>query len=128
MELSTGLAIGAVALACLNFAYLQFAVIAGVKERLSSVETKVELFWGAIESKVVDMLKSPTNQRKDGLLDKLRDHTINMDEAMELSRILDDEVYGRKDSVKELASCLALGRLQQLICDLAKGKKIKVEK
>ncbi len=122
MDLGAILAICAVTIAGVGFVYQQFAVLSHIKERLASLETKVELFWSAIESKIVTMLKSPTHLRKDELLDKLLNHSISMEEAIELSRIMSEETYGKRDGAKEIASCLMTGRLQQLIIDLEKKK------
>jgi len=91
--------------------------IADLRSKMSSLETKTELFWRCIEGRVVEMLKSyPTNLNKDVLLDKLSDNSLTLREAEELRTILGCELDKAVD--KQFAYVLALGLIEQKIYDL----------
>lgn len=105
--------------AIVGLLYQQFGVLGDIKERLTSVETKMELFWTAIQSKTIDMLKSPTNLVKDGLLDKLRNGDCTRDDCHTLYDMLIAEMKAKKPSDgKMLAYCIVLGRINQRLFDL----------
>ena len=105
--------------------YQRFGVITGIVERLAKVETKVDLFWSAIEGRVTEILKSPTHLEKDELLDKLVSKEINLQGAQRLRTILNEELKNRKriDNGKRLAYALMLGRLEQVIFDFGGKRK-----
>lgn len=91
--------------------------IGEIKSKISSLETKTELFWRCIEGKVVDMLKTyPTNIDKDVLLDKFKENSLTIEEAERLRTALNCEIQNTQD--KQLAYILALARLEQIIYDL----------
>jgi len=91
--------------------------IGEIKSKISSLETKTELFWRCIEGKVVDMLKTyPTNIDKDVLLDKFKENSLTIEEAERLRTALNCEIQNTQD--KQFAYILAIARLEQLIYDL----------
>lgn len=93
--------------------------ISSMKERLTRLETKMELFWKIVENNVGRLLKSPRQPRKDELLDKLSGNSLNREEAAELKEILEREFAKKgKRSQLSLAYILALGRLEQVLFDL----------
>jgi hypothetical protein len=97
--------------------FQHFAVTAKIQERITRLETKVELFWSSIEKSVAPMLKSyPTNVEKDILLDKMTLGELSLDEAYHLRTILMEEAKIERD--KAIAYALALARLEQIIYDL----------
>lgn len=116
------MAVAGVAIIGLLFQY--FAVISGIKERLTEIETKVELFWKALEGRVVDMLKSPNLPYQDVLLEKLRAGGLSEEEAEDLKEILLKEMLSKEeDAGKQLAYVLIIGRLDGIIFELRKGHK-----
>jgi hypothetical protein len=90
-------------------------------ERMTKLETKVDLFWRVVETNVGQLLKSPTHATKDTLLDKLAHRELTIQEAELLRGILTDEMQlkGRTDSV--VAYALIIARLEQVIYEL-RGK------
>ena len=93
-------------------------------ERVTRVETKVELFWKGIEGNMVSLLKSPTKHRKDALLDKLSCNTLNQAEAIELKDILTKEFNGKKRANPlGMAYVMAIARLDLVLFNLKEGIK-----
>ena len=93
----------------------------GINIKVSTLETKTELFWRCIENRVVDMIKTfPTNIKKDVLLDKLKSKEIILEEAAVLKTILEGELKtAEKDA---LSYILVLSRLEQIIFELRTRK------
>lgn len=116
------LAIGAMVVSVAGLLITYFGFILGVNERVTKVETKVELFWKVVETNVGQLLKSPVHIEKDLLLDKLAHQELTIKEAETLRSILTDEMQlkGRNDSI--IAYALIIGRLEQILYEL-KGKK-----
>ena len=112
----------------IGFVYQHFGVIMKLKEdnsktlldlstRITTVETKIELFWRCVEGKMVEILKSyPTNLLKDVLLDKFKEKSLNLREAEQLRTILGCELVN--SSEKKFAYIMILGRLEQVIYNL----------
>ena len=118
------IAIAALILTIAGFMINYFAVIAGMKERLATLETKMELFWRAIENNVIHLLKSyPTHIRKDILLDKLSCRALNLEEAYELRTILREEMKGLLNNTNTIAYVLMIARLEQRIYEMGNKKK-----
>ena len=116
------LSIISIFLTTLGFLFLWFGIISGMKERISRLETKMELFWKAIENNVSALLKTfPTNINKDVLLDKLSNGELSMEEAQTLRTILIGEMEKFKN--KKIAYILMLARIEQLIYEFKKPKK-----
>jgi hypothetical protein len=92
-------------------------------ERITKIETKVDLFWKVVETSVGSLLKSPTHTEKDVLLDKLAHRELDMPEAERLRGILTDEMQlrGRENGV--IAYALIIARLEQIIYELRSEKK-----
>jgi len=55
-----------------------------VKERVGLVEMKIGIFWRLVEENLGTLLKKPTHVEMDGLLDKLKAHTLTLEEAQRL--------------------------------------------
>ena len=116
------LSIGAICLTVVGLLFQHFAVLAGIKERITALETKMDLFWKAIESNVVQMLKTyPTNIRKDILLDKLSSAELNLDETYELRTIITGEMQTSKN--ERIAYVLLLASIEQRIYDYKTNNK-----
>ena len=89
----------------------------GINVKVSTLETKMELFWRCMENKVVDMIKTfPTNIKKDVLLDKLLTRDLILEEAMILKTILEGELKTVEKNA--IGYILVLSRLEQVIFDL----------
>jgi Flp pilus assembly protein TadB len=92
-------------------------------ERMTKLETKVDLFWKVVETNVGQLLKSPTHALKDTLLDKLAHRELSIEEAELLRGILTDEMQlqGRNNGV--VAYALIIARLEQILFELRHEKK-----
>jgi len=93
--------------------------------RFVALETKMELFWGAVGKVVIDMVKQPIHLEKDALLDRLKSNSINGDELIKLKYMIEDEVIElkeRKDS-KAIAYVLILAMIDQKIWEKGCGCK-----
>lgn len=84
-------------------------------ERLKALEVKMELFWQAVQTSVISMLKHPTAKRKDELLDKLGDQSITVKELPELKELLKCDVVSKKKDA--LAAALVIARIDMLLYD-----------
>lgn len=91
-------------------------------ERIAKIETKVDLFWKAVEINVGQLLKSPTHIEKDMLLDKLAHRELTMPEAETLRSILTDEMQLRGRDNGIIAYALIIGRLEGILFDLRSKK------
>ena len=60
-----------------------------VDTRITKQEMKMDLFWGAVQETVKDMIKQPTHLKKDDLLDRFS--TLSYDELCELKSMLMEE-------------------------------------
>jgi len=89
----------------------------GINVKVSTLETKMELFWRCMENKVVDMIKTfPTNIKKDVLLDKMLTRDLILEEAVLLKTILEGELKTVEKNA--IGYILVLSRLEQVIVDL----------
>ena len=117
------LSITAISLTVIGLLFQHFAVLSKIKERLTALETKMDLFWKAIEGNIVKMLKTfPTNINKDILLDKLSQKELDIMEAEKLRTILIGEMETTKTNNK-LAYVLVIARLEQLLWDIRNNNK-----
>jgi len=76
----------AIVLSIAGFLFQQFGIIGTIRERLATLETKMEIFWAGIGDQVKEMLKQPIHLRKDELLDKFPD--LDDNELRELRNII----------------------------------------
>lgn len=113
------LAVTAIVVTIVGLLVQYFGVIAGMKERLSSLETKVDLFWKVVEDKVTQILKSPNYFDKDLLLDKMRDRSLSLKEAEALRTIMNEEI-SLNHSKHLLGSILIIARLEGIIAEARK--------
>ncbi len=84
-------------------------------ERIKALEVKMELFWDAVSSQVISMLKHPNAKRRDGLLDKLADRSITLAEMEELKQILTCDV--RPHTKEALAAALVVAQINVKLYD-----------
>jgi ribosome biogenesis SPOUT family RNA methylase Rps3 len=119
----TYLSIFAICLTIIGLLFQHFAVLSGIKERITALETKMELFWKAIETNVSQLLKSyPTNIDKDILLDKLSNRELTLEDAQALRTVLIGEMECTKTNNK-LAYILIIARVEQTIKELLNPEK-----
>ena len=106
-----------------GFLWAYFIGLVQLRERLTAVETKIEVFWGVVTDNIKGLLKHPTELRKDELLDKLP--KLNEFEAVELKEILKEDLHRANDKTDKLIYALVLARTEIIIHDLKqKGKNI----
>lgn len=101
---------------------LYFGVLSSIKERLSTLEVKIDLIWHATEGIVSDSLRHPSEPRKDILLDKMVNKTATVKELIELRGLLKSKMTKVK-SPEAIATAFAIGRIDVLLWDLQKMKK-----
>lgn len=91
------------------------------EQRLRTIELKLGFFWHSVEEHMADVLKRPTHFDMDRLLEKLRDHTITLDECYELRGWLEAVYLGQSvpgPAQHRLVAVLVLGAVNSLIIEL----------
>ena len=115
----------AICVSVITFLFLQFGIITTIRERLASVETKVDIFWQAVGSQVKDMLKQPTHFRKDDLLERFP--SLTDEELLELRDTLVCELRERKQNMPKdqlnLSYALMLGNIRNEMIERSKQTK-----
>lgn len=83
--------------------------------RFVALETKMELFWGAVGKVVIDMVKQPIHYEKDALLDRLKSNSINGEELVKLKYMMEEEVQELKEKrdARAVAYVLILAMIDQ---------------
>lgn len=100
--------------AAFKFAY-------STERRLTSVETKVSLYWGAVEKQMSAMLHSPHRPTLDVLLDKnARDERLSHDEAESLvdllQKLIDSkELTGNEEAGARMLIAVTIGKYELAI-------------
>jgi hypothetical protein len=98
--------------------------LSGVDNRISKQEMKMDLFWGAVQETVKDMIKQPIHFRKDELLDKFPN--LGSEEIHELKDTLQLEKREMLSKIKLLepekkayllAIALMLARIDSVLID-----------
>lgn len=84
-------------------------------ERIKALEVKMELFWDAVSSQVISMLKHPGAKRRDILLDKLGAKSITLAEMEELKGMLICDV--KPKTTEALAAALVLAQINVKLYD-----------
>ena len=79
-------------------------------ERITRLETKVELFWGTMKKAAADLLHSPHTPEFDMLLEKSKADKLTRAEAMRLKELLLEE---RKtgDKISQFVAALMLAEM-----------------
>jgi hypothetical protein len=108
-------ALGGLIVSVFSVCALYFGVITGIKERLTALEVKTDLFWKAIQENMLDFMKHPSEPRKDVLLGKLLLSTITPEELVELKGMLKSGVNMKPQ--ESMATALTLGRIEMLLFD-----------
>lgn len=97
--------------------------ISTIQERCALLEMKMGMFWRLVEEHLSDMLKKPTHLEMDALLDKLKQHTLTLDEA-HLLRSWVQRVYLDGQDVRSqqrLIAILVMGAIGSLISEFERG-------
>jgi hypothetical protein len=95
-----------------------FTSIARLKERIATIEVKIEPFWKLVEQQLPLLLKQHSAFRKDELLDKMSIGGLVLPEAKELDNILEYELKERTMPDRTLIYVMVLGRLKQVIFEM----------
>lgn len=130
MELTEILAISSIAISILGLLFQYFKWIVTEEKRISTLETKMGLFWNLVEKNFPKILHSPHTPSLDTLLDKMSERTLNLDEAQDLREQLKCELTGKvavrsKDN-ELLVIVMLLGRLEQIIYDFKVKQETKI--
>lgn len=113
------LALGSFIVAVTGLLWQHFGVISSIKERLTSVETKMELFWNPLMEYMSKALHHPTQLKRDKFIDNFEKLSLEeltemkMDFKKELADLIEQDV---KDP-KVLLYSLFLARIDQKIHD-----------
>ena len=111
-----------------SLAYIYFREIANLRERISSLETKIEPFWELVRQHLPDLMakhspkgSSPNPQgqsRREELLYKLKTGIITRSEAAELEGVLSqelEEAKAQRDFAAILGFLLLLGLIATIL-------------
>jgi len=114
MELLISVAVGFVSIMgfVIRLVWKAAAEARAIQERLAKLETKVEVFWKALETNLVNLLKLPTHLLMDELLDKLAANTLGRGERAQLSAILAERLQTEENTAMKVAISLVLARLK----------------
>lgn len=94
--------------------------ITSIRERVGLLEMKTGVFWRLIEEHLSTFLKKPTHAEMDLLLDKLRLHTLTLEESKRLRGWL-QRVYLEDEAAhtqQRLTAILVLAAVESLIHEL----------
>lgn len=97
------------------------------KERLSTLEMKVGLFWRLVEERMAGALKLPTHRRMDELIDKLSAHTISLEELQELRPMVEARSDFSPIQVHRLIADLTIGAIDSRILELTQPRPLPAE-
>jgi hypothetical protein len=117
MTIAVGISAIALLLALVSYLSQRYTSkdTADILQRLTALETKVELWWGAVAKRAAEMLKDwPTNPSKDILIEKFIGQRLTKEEAEELRCILLEERKSARESVS-LAYTILLASLDTIV-------------
>lgn len=119
-EIMEGLAVIGGGLGILSYFKKQYTPkeFADTQRRLTVIETKLELYWGAVEKQMSQMLHSPHRPSLDVLLDKnAREERLTHDEAVSLveliQKLIDSkELTGNEESGARMLIAVTIGKYE----------------
>lgn len=119
-EIMIGLAVIGGGLGILSYFKKQFTPneIADILKRVTVIETKLDLYWGAVEKQMSQMLHSPHRPTLDVLLDKnARDERLSHDEAVSLveliQKLIDSkELSGNEEAGARMLIAVTIGKYE----------------
>lgn len=94
--------------------------LAHVQERCTLLEMKMGMFWRLVEEHLSTLLKKPTHLEMDTLLDKLKAHTLTLEEGRRLRWWL-QQVYLADEAShaqQRLTAILVLAAVESVIHEL----------
>ncbi len=98
------------------------AAFALLLDRVTRLETKIEIFWKTMEQTMVNVLHSPHTPEFDKLLETLSNASLNMIQAERLKVLLLDEVKtANVGNSRKIAASILLARIEQVILRLNGG-------
>lgn len=83
-----------------------------IQNRLSVIETKVDVWWKSLEENLSDFIHSPHTPYKDSLLEALHDDVITSDQVDILINIMEEELASPLHKHKPVATIILLSRLK----------------
>ena len=106
-----------VAISVLGLLWTYFGAILNVKERLVTLETKMELFWKPLQAFLTEAIHHPTTPSIDAKLERFDD--LSMSELYELKAEIKEDAakLEEKTGVKALYYTLLLSRIDLRIHD-----------
>lgn len=115
-----GLAVAGGGLGILSYFKKQFTPtdIADILKRITVIETKLDLYWGAVEKQMSQMLHSPHRPTLDVLLDKnTRGDRLTHDEAIALvelvQKLIDSkELTGNEEAGARMLISVTIGKYE----------------
>lgn len=113
----------AIIVSIVGLLFQYFGMHLSLVQRVQSLETKTELFWKIVESRMPRLIADSPNPpvtRKNELLHKMEDHTLTVDEIKELICILHTD--DMNDGDKVVARAMVTARLEMLLHDLTQQK------
>lgn len=97
--------------------------IQGMKERLSSVETKISLFWGVMEKQAAAILIKPTHYERDEMIERYLRGELNERETEEFIEMLQAINSDKNASPGDRLAAATLGAIVEIKkVDEQKGK------
>lgn len=119
-EIMLGLAVVGGSLGILSYFKKQFTPIeiADILKRVTVIETKLDLYWGAVEKQMSQMLHSPHRPTLDVLLDKnARGDRLSHDEAVSLvelvQKLIDSkELSGNEEAGARMLISVTIGKYE----------------
>jgi len=103
------------AFSIISFLFIYFEAVVKQRERLTKVETKMEIFWKDVSFDSAKILHTPhaENLRRDELLEKFLKETITRNELAELIITLEDIVEDNNRDFGERSAASTLLRALQ---------------
>lgn len=90
-----------------------FAFVSKTNGRLTRLESSVDVFWKVLEPHLANIIHSPNHQRRDELVDKMVNKTLNDGEDVELKQLL-RECFEDCRQDQRLAVSLLLARVESI--------------
>ena len=88
--------------------------------RLSILETKMDLFWSNVEKIALNMLKHPHESERDSLIKKFEERTITLNELDRLKFLLELLLQQDSKSIEAYAAGIILARITGLTFEAKK--------
>lgn len=112
---AVGISIVSVAISAVSLFFVYIKVVKEQEQRLTRLETKMELIWNYVDDNMGKILHSPHTPEIDALIEKMP--KVSLFEAEKLKCLLIPDWEKEKDPQKRKVYGLYLARLDSLIID-----------